>query len=56
MTGWTDHLVIAPILVPLLAGALTVLAGEDRLLWDADPNYVTEESAKHWRKNARDAE
>ncbi|MFL1463344.1 formate dehydrogenase accessory sulfurtransferase FdhD [Roseococcus sp. DSY-14] len=34
----------------------TVLAGEDRLLWDADPNYVTEESAKHWRKNARDAE
>ncbi len=34
----------------------TVLAGEERLLWDADPNYVAEESARHWRKNARDAE
>ena len=31
----------------------TVLAGEERLVWDADPNYVEEESAKHWRKNAR---
>jgi len=31
----------------------TVLAGEERLLWDADPAYVEEESAKHWRKNAR---
>ncbi len=28
--GWTDHVVIAPILVPLLAGALMVLAGEGR--------------------------
>jgi multicomponent K+:H+ antiporter subunit D len=27
---WTDHVVIAPILVPLLAGALMVLAGEGR--------------------------
>ena len=34
----------------------TVLAGEERLLWDADPTYVAEESARHWRKNARDAE
>ncbi len=31
MSGdWTDHVVIAPILVPLLAGALMVLAGEGR--------------------------
>ncbi len=34
----------------------TVLAGEERLVWDADPHYVAEESAKHWRKNSRDAE
>ncbi len=30
MSGWTDHLTIAPILVPLLAGTLMVLAGERR--------------------------
>ena len=30
MSGWTDHLVIAPIVVPLMAGALMVLAGEGR--------------------------
>ncbi len=28
--GWADHLVIAPIVVPLLAGALMVLAGDGR--------------------------
>ena len=27
-----------------------VLAGEERMLFDADPRYVEEESAKHWRK------
>ncbi|MFC7477520.1 monovalent cation/H+ antiporter subunit D [Dankookia sp. GCM10030260] len=27
MTGWTDHLVIAPIVVPMLAGAVMILAG-----------------------------
>jgi FdhD protein len=30
----------------------TVLAGEERLIWDADPAYVEEESAKHWRKTS----
>lgn len=30
MNGWTDHLTVAPIVVPLLAGALMVLAGEGR--------------------------
>ena len=30
MSGWADHLVIAPIVVPLVAGALMVLAGEGR--------------------------
>lgn len=34
----------------------TVLAGEERLLWDANGHYVAEESARHWRKNSRDAE
>ncbi|MGG5808276.1 monovalent cation/H+ antiporter subunit D [Falsiroseomonas sp. CW058] len=28
MTGWADHLVIAPIVVPMLAGAAMVLAGD----------------------------
>jgi FdhD protein len=28
------------------------LAGEDRIVFDADLAYVEEESAKHWRKNA----
>lgn len=28
MTGWTGHLVIAPIVVPMLAGAAMVLAGD----------------------------
>ncbi len=28
MTAWTDHLVIAPIVVPMLAGAAMILAGE----------------------------
>jgi multicomponent K+:H+ antiporter subunit D len=30
VTGWTDHLVIAPIIVPMLAGATMVLAGNSR--------------------------
>jgi FdhD protein len=30
------------------------LAGEERIVFDADLNYVEEESAKHWRKNARE--
>jgi multicomponent K+:H+ antiporter subunit D len=30
LSGWTDHLLVAPILVPLLAGALMVLAGDGR--------------------------
>lgn len=33
----------------------TVLAGESRMIFDADPRYVEEESAKHWRKNSADA-
>jgi FdhD protein len=32
------------------------LAGEQRIVFDADLNYVEEESAKHWRKNSREAE
>jgi FdhD protein len=32
------------------------LAGEQRIVFDADPAYVPEESAKHWRKNSREAE
>ncbi|WP_456314208.1 formate dehydrogenase accessory sulfurtransferase FdhD [Sabulicella glaciei] len=32
----------------------TVLAGEERLIWDAELSYLEEESAKHWRKNARE--
>ena len=35
MIGWTDHLTIAPIVVPLLAGALMVLIGERRRTVDA---------------------
>jgi len=31
------------------------LAGESRIVFDADPAYVPEESAKHWRKNSREA-
>jgi FdhD protein len=34
----------------------TALAGEGRIVFDADPAYVEEESAKHWRKNSREAE
>ena len=34
----------------------TVLAGEGRMVFDADPRYVEEESAKHWRKNSAEAE
>jgi FdhD protein len=34
----------------------TVLAGETRMVFDADLRYVEEESAKHWRKNAAEAE
>ena len=30
MTGWTDHLVIAPIVVPMLAGATMILVGDRR--------------------------
>ncbi len=32
------------------------LAGEERIVFDADLHYVEEESAKHWRKNSREAE
>jgi FdhD protein len=32
------------------------LAGESRIVFDADLHYVEEESAKHWRKNSREAE
>ncbi|GGC59873.1 sulfurtransferase FdhD [Siccirubricoccus deserti] len=32
------------------------LAGEQRIVFDADLAYVPEESAKHWRKNSREAE
>ncbi|MDW8397202.1 MAG: formate dehydrogenase accessory sulfurtransferase FdhD [Acetobacteraceae bacterium] len=32
------------------------LAGEGRIVFDADLSYVPEESAKHWRKNSREAE
>ena len=31
------------------------LAGEQRIVFDADLNYVEEESAKHWRKNSAEA-
>jgi FdhD protein len=31
------------------------LAGEQRIVFDADLNYVPEESAKHWRKNSAEA-
>jgi len=31
------------------------LAGEARIVFDADLNYVEEESAKHWRKNSAEA-
>src|ERR671928_474548 len=31
------------------------LSGEARIVFDADLNYVEEESAKHWRKNSREA-
>jgi FdhD protein len=31
------------------------LAGEGRIVFDADLAYVPEESAKHWRKNSREA-
>ncbi|MCW8084421.1 monovalent cation/H+ antiporter subunit D [Sabulicella glaciei] len=30
MTGWVDHLVIAPVVLPLLAGTLLILLGERR--------------------------
>ena len=30
------------------------LAGEQRIVFDADLRYVEEESAKHWRKNSRE--
>jgi FdhD protein len=31
------------------------LAGEERIVFDADLHYVEEESAKHWRKSSREA-
>jgi FdhD protein len=31
------------------------LAGEERIVFDADLRYVEEESAKHWRKNSKEA-
>src|SRR5918912_4354929 len=33
----------------------TALSGEERIVFDADLAYVEEESAKHWRKNSREA-
>jgi multicomponent K+:H+ antiporter subunit D len=30
VTGWTDHLVVAPVVVPMLAGAAMILAGDRR--------------------------
>ena len=33
----------------------TALAGESRIVFDADLTYVEEESAKHWRKNSTEA-
>ena len=33
----------------------TALAGTERIVFDADLSYVEEESAKHWRKNSREA-
>jgi FdhD protein len=32
------------------------LAGQERIVFDADLRYVEEESAMHWRKNSREAE
>jgi FdhD protein len=32
------------------------LSGEERIVFDADPRYVEEESARHWRKSSADAE
>jgi FdhD protein len=32
------------------------LAGEGRIVFDADPAHVPEESAKHWRKNSAEAQ
>jgi FdhD protein len=31
------------------------LAGEQRIVFDADLRYVAEESARHWRKNSTEA-
>jgi len=31
------------------------LSGEERIIFDADLRYVEEESARHWRKNSREA-
>jgi len=31
------------------------LAGQERIVFDADLDYVAEESAKHWRKNSAEA-
>jgi len=30
VTGWMDHLVIAPVVVPMLAGGAMILAGDRR--------------------------
>ncbi|HEV7266320.1 MAG TPA: formate dehydrogenase accessory sulfurtransferase FdhD [Falsiroseomonas sp.] len=32
------------------------LAGEQRIVFDADPAHVPEESARHWRKNSAEAQ
>jgi FdhD protein len=34
----------------------TALAGEERIVFDTDPDQVAEESSRHWRKNSREAE
>jgi FdhD protein len=31
------------------------LAGQERIVFDADLSYVAEESARHWRKNSAEA-
>jgi Formate hydrogenlyase subunit 3/Multisubunit Na+/H+ antiporter, MnhD subunit len=35
MSSWSDHLIIAPILIPLIAGAITVILGERQRLVEA---------------------
>ena len=41
MTGWTDHLIVAPIIIPLLAGALLLLYDERRRTLKATISLVS---------------